>query len=107
MSLTITASLEDISGTANVGWAVFTLVGFGDTPPTVSRALISQLQVTAVANSSGAISQTILGNDVISPSGTSYLVEIFSSTGAPVWCARCSLTGSGSHALSSFTPLGN
>jgi hypothetical protein len=107
MSLTITASLEDLSGTANVGGATFTLVGYGNIPPKVSGALLSVLSITATANGSGAISQVILGNDVVSPSGTTYVVSVFSSTGAFVFTARYSLTGSGTLDLSTLTPLSN
>lgn len=105
MALTITCDLEDLTGTANVGWAVFTLVGFGSQPPRISGAIISTLSVTAVANGSGDISQVILGNDVITPSGTTYMVEIFSAAGAFISAARYSLTGTGSVDLSTLTPI--
>src|SRR5580700_2100810 len=100
MSLTITADLEDLSGSSNVGSAVFTLVGYGSNVPRISGAILSTLSVTAQANSSGDISQVIVGNDVITPSGTTYMVEVFSSAGSLVSAARYSLTGSGSVDLS-------
>jgi len=105
MSLTIIANLADLTGTANVGWAIFTLVGFGNTPPTISGSVISTLSVTALANGSGAISQVLLGNDVIRPAGTTYVVQIFSNTGALISSARYSLTGTGSLDLSTLTPI--
>lgn len=105
MALTITASLKDLTGIADVGSAVFTLVGFGRDVPRISGAIISTLSVTALADGSGDISQVIKGNDVITPSGTTYCVEVFSDSGAFVSSARYSLTGSGSVDLSTLTPL--
>lgn len=105
MSLTITASLEDLSGSANAGSAVFTLVGYANQPPRVSGGLIATLSVTALANGSGAISQVILGNDVITPAGTKYEVQVFSNSGAMISSAMYSLTGSGTVDLSTLSPL--
>lgn len=105
MSLTITANLVDLTNTANVGSAVFTLTGYGQTPPRISgTSLISTLSVTSIANGSGLISQVILGNDVITPAGTLYLVEFLSNTGAFISAAKYKLIGSGTVDLSTLTP---
>lgn len=105
MSLTITANLVDLTNTADVGSAVFTLVGYGSQPPRVSGSVIANLSVKATANGSGAISQVILGNDVITPGTTTYVVTVFDASGAQVWSNRYKFTGSGSVDLSTQTPL--
>ena len=106
MSLTITANLVDLTNTANVGKAIFTLLlPVANSQVTVSGAVISQLSVTSLANGSGAISQVILGNDVLTPAGTTYLVSVYAATGVLVWEARYKLTGTGSVDLSTLTPL--
>jgi hypothetical protein len=105
MSLTITANLKNLANTANVGWAVFTLVGYGNSQPEVSEAIIVGLTVKATADSNGAISQVILGNDVITPAGTSYTVAVYDSSGGLVAIARYRFTGSGTADLSTLTPL--
>lgn len=105
MSLTITANLKDITGANNIGSAIFTLVGFGNSMPTSAGAVLSTRGLTAPADGSGAISQTIVGNDVISPANTSYVVAIYSNTGAFIAKQRYSLTGAGTINLSTLTPL--
>ena len=105
MALTITADLEDLTGAANVGSAVFTLCGYGNQPPRISGAILSTVSITALANGSGVISQVIIGNDVITPSGTTYAVTVYSSTGAFISEGRYKLTGSGSVDLSTLTPI--
>jgi hypothetical protein len=106
MALTITASLVDLTNTANVGWAIFTLVGFGPTPPRVAgTSVIASTVLKSIANGSGVISQVVIGNDVITPSGTSYQVDIYSAVGSLISSARYSLTGSGTTDLSTLTPL--
>ncbi|SRR6266704_3158088 len=105
MSLTVTANLRDLANNNNVGWAVFTLVGYGPTQPSVSGAFICDVMLKASANGSGVISQVILGNDVITPAGTSYEVSIFASDGSLVAMARYKFTGSGTVDLSTLTPL--
>ena len=89
MALTVTANLIDLTGTDNIGWATFTLVGFGNTPPRVNgSSVISAFSVLAMANGSGAISQVLIGNDAITPSGTTYVVQIFSNAGSLISTAR-------------------
>jgi|SRR5215469_18275645 len=104
MSLTVTATLNNLAGSADVGYAVFTLVGYGNNVPRINGAVISVLSVKATANGSGLISQTIVGNDVITPAGTSYAVQIYSDSGALISTGRYTFTGSGSVDLSTLTP---
>lgn len=47
LSLTITANLKDLTGSANAGYAVFTLRGYGANVPRVSGAIISQVSLLA------------------------------------------------------------
>lgn len=105
MSLTVTANLKDLTNTANVGWAIFTLVGYGSDVPRISGAIIATPTLKVLADNTGAISQVILGNDVITPSGTSYTVAIFNSNGGFISAARYKFTGSGTVDLSTLTPL--
>jgi hypothetical protein len=106
MSLTITASQVDLSNSANIGYIIFTLVGFGSVPPRISgTSVICAAPIKAVANGSGAVSQTLLGNDAITPAGTSYQVDVYSSSGALISSGRYQFTGSGTIDLSSLTPL--
>jgi hypothetical protein len=106
LSLTVTATLVDPTGTDNAGWIVFELVGFGATPPRVAgTSCIAVTSIKAQANGSGAISQVLLGNDAITPSGTSYTVNIFSAAGSLLSSARYQFTGSGTVDLSTLTPL--
>lgn len=105
MALTITADLRTLANSNDIGWATFTLVGFGGNVPRISGALLSTVSILALANGSGVISQVILGNDAITPSGTTYYVEIFSDSGAFIAAGRYSLTGSGTVDLSTLTPL--
>jgi hypothetical protein len=105
LSLTITADLKDLTGSTNAGYAVFTLGGYGANVPRVSGAIISQVSLTAQANGAGAISQAVTGNDVITPAGTFYIVEIFSSVGGYISIAKYIFTGSGTVDLSTLTPL--
>ena len=112
--LTITANLQTISGVEDVGYATFTLVGFGDLIPTASEpagsgghidVVISTLSCKAMANTSGLISQVILGNDIITPPNTTYVVQIYSDLGAYISEGRYSLVGSGTVDLSTLTQI--
>ncbi|MFZ1974735.1 MAG: hypothetical protein WAU89_17950 [Candidatus Acidiferrales bacterium] len=108
MALTVTATLVDPTNTDNAGYIVFTLVGFQPTPPRISgTSCIAAAPIKAQANGSGAVSQVIIGNDVITPSGTLYQVDIYNASGALISSARYQFTGSGSVDLSSLTPLGS
>ena len=104
--LTITANLIDLTGTNDVGWVTFTLVGYGTNVPRIGGTCnITQPVIKALANGSGNISQVILGNDVITPTGTLYEVRVFSNVGSQISVAKYSLTGSGSKDLSVLTPI--
>lgn len=107
MSLTITATLVDPTNTDNAGYIIFTLVGFQPTPPRISgTSCIAAAPIKAQANGSGVVSQVLIGNDVITPSGTSYQVDIYSASGALISSARYQFTGSSTTDLSTLTPLG-
>jgi hypothetical protein len=114
MSLTITADLSTISGSEDAGYAVFTLVGFGDLVPTASEpagsgghieVILSTLSCKALANDVGLISQVLLGNDIITPPNTTYVVTIYSDLGGFISEGRYSLVGSGTKDLSTLTQI--
>jgi hypothetical protein len=91
MSVVITANLKDLLGIANPGSVRFELRGYS-TPPTVSGVCISNAAVIAVADGSGAISQTLLSNADISPSGTFYVATFYNALGAFVTTKKYTFT---------------
>lgn len=102
---TVTGTLQDLTGTANVGSIQFELVNFGANVPRVTgTGIIAQTSNTAVANGSGVFSVTLWGNDQITPSGTYYNVNFLSSSGFLIASVPYSITGTGGD-LSSLAPL--
>lgn len=102
---TITGTLQDLTGTANVGTVVFELVNFGTNVPRVSgTGILVQINNTAIANGSGVFSITLWGNDQITPSGTYYNVTFLTNAGAPVATLAYQFTGAGGD-LSTMAPL--
>jgi hypothetical protein len=105
MALTVTANLKNLTNASDVGWATFTLCGYGSDMPRTSGAVFGVTWFRAVADGSGVITLTIAGNDVVTPAGTVYMVEVFTSGGAVFWAKKYRLTGSGTVDLSTQSPL--
>jgi hypothetical protein len=106
--LTITCDLVDLTDSDNVGWVVFTLQNFGSSVPCASvspPAVLSSVSCKAMANSSGVVSQALIGNDQISPKNTNYLVSIFSNLGALISEGKYSFSGSGTVDLSTLVQI--
>jgi|HubBroStandDraft_6_1064221.scaffolds.fasta_scaffold291529_4 hypothetical protein len=103
--VTVIATLESIIGLGDSGTCIFRLGGFGASVPTVSGAVISTLIAKAVANSAGVISQALVGNDVISPPGTFYVVAFFNDQGGFISEGKYRFTGSGTQDLSTSVQL--
>jgi hypothetical protein len=106
--LTVTANLTELTGSVDEGWLTFILVGYATQPRVVGGCIIGEMSVSAHASISppnGQVSQAIIPNDAITPSGTSYMIEVFNGKGAMVSAGRYSLTGSGSVDLSDLIPL--
>jgi hypothetical protein len=98
----VTANLVDLTGVSNIGWAVITLVGYGSDIPRTAASIISVLSIKVLGSS---VSQNILGNDVISPAGTTYQIAIYSDQGAFISEQRYSITGSSTANLNMLTPV--
>lgn len=102
---TITGTLQDLTGTANVGSVQFKLGRFGSNIPRVAgTGILVQINNTATANNSGAFTATLWGNDQITPSGTCYNVTYLTSAGTPIMTVGYQFTGTGGD-LSSLSPL--
>lgn len=104
-TLYITANLSSLSGADDAASIVFTLTGYGNDMPRKTGAMISTASIVAQADDTGHVSQLIIGNDVITPAGTTYTVEILSDTGSYIAVGRYSLTGFGTVDLSTLTPI--
>lgn len=105
-SVTVTGSLQDLTGAANVGSVQIQLQNYGNNVPRVSgTSILVQLITTAVANGSGAFSVTVWGNDQITPNDTYYIVQFLDAAGAVIASIPYRFTGSGTVDLSSLTPL--
>jgi hypothetical protein len=105
--ITITANLQQVTGSIDAASAVFELVNFGSTVPRISgTCLILQISTKAVADGSGNISVTLWGNDVITPAGTYYTVTYYNESGGQVAKVPYQFVGSGSFDLSTLIPIG-
>ena len=105
--LVVTATLEDIFGIPYPeGTVIFQLENFGASMPTVSIGsyFMAPLRVIATADSGGLISTLIWGNDMITPSGTYYLVTFMSDKHLVTAQCKYYLTGLGTVDLSTLTP---
>lgn len=106
-AITVTGTLQDIFGTALTGaQIVFMLCGYGAQLPRVSgTSLLAKTAPIAVTpNGSGVFSQSLWGNDAITPSGTFYTVALLDEQGNTIQIACYKFTGSGSIDLSAQAP---
>jgi hypothetical protein len=113
--ITLTGTLKDIFSNNDQGASVaIQLVGYGSQVPriagTAMLAKTAPLQIVVPAN--GQFSQTIYGNDQITPLvgpyngfGTYYVVQVLDEFGNVIQANAYSLTGSGSQDISAMTPL--
>ena len=110
-AITLTATLQDIFGDAGGSVAnpvklCITLCGFGPALPRISgTSLLARVGPTYLESTNGSFSTLIWGNDVITPAGTYYSIEVLDAKGNVVQCAAYELTGSGTFDLSSLTPV--
>lgn len=106
--VTVTANLQQITGSLDAASATFELEGFGNSVPRVpGTTIIVQTATTAVADGSGNISVTLWGLDVITPAGCFYTVTFFNDQGGFVASlAYDAFIGSGTFDLSQVTPRG-
>lgn len=104
--VTITGTMEDLTGTANAGKLVWTLVNFGDFLPEISGTMVlAELSVTTQAASNGTFSQTLWGNYQLSPSNTFYQLAVIGADGTQVIVAAFQFNTAGSFDLSTLVPI--
>lgn len=106
--ITLTAQLDQITGNSDVLAALrITLVNYGTWIPRISgTSMIAKAQyVQKQTDPSNPVSITLWGNDVITPSGTFYCIEVIDSRNVVVQAGNYLLTGGGTQDLSNLTPL--
>jgi hypothetical protein len=91
-AITLTATLDDLTGAAagslaNPAKLRICLCGFGPTLPRISgTAMLAKVGPFDIFSTGGVISTLIWGNDVITPSGTYYSIEILDGEDNVVQC---------------------
>lgn len=113
MSITLTATAQDAFG-AVVGTAAnpsklrIALAGFGPQLPRIAgTSIIAKPGPIYLESTSGSFSTPILGNDVITPSGTYYDIALLDGRGNVLQAAAYQLIGSGTQDLSNLAPYLN
>ncbi|MGA9668394.1 MAG: hypothetical protein WBQ94_04255 [Terracidiphilus sp.] len=100
-NITLTATLEDLTGaaagsTASPAKLRITLCGFGPVLPEIAgTAMLARVGPFSIFSTGGAISTALWGNDQISPSGTYYSIEILDGEDNVVQCGAYVFTGPG------------
>jgi hypothetical protein len=106
-AITLTATLDDLVGaaagsTANPAKLRICLCGFGPVLPRIAgTAMLAKVGPFDLFSTGAAISTLIWGNDVITPSGTYYAIEILDGKDNVVQCGTYVFTGGGTQDLSS------
>jgi hypothetical protein len=109
--ITLTATLEDFTSaaagsTANPALLRISLCGFGAQIPCVAgTAVIARPGPFDIYSTGSPISQTIFGNDVITPAGTFYTIEVIDGDGNVVQCDAYIFNGTQTIDLSNATPI--
>lgn len=107
---TLTATLDTLTGvaagsTANPAKLRICLCGFTSFLPRIAgTAMVAATGPTDFYSTGSAISETLWGNDQITPGSTFYSIEILDGEDNVVQCGAYILTGSGGD-LSSLTPI--
>lgn len=105
MAITVTLNLSDYTPLSSGGCVKFDLVGQGNDTPRTTDAMLTSATVKATADADGMVSQVLIGNDDIVPSGTSYQLTAFNNEGGWVFTKRYCLKGGGTVDLSTLTEL--
>lgn len=98
--ITLTATLDDISGAAagtaaNPSKMIIALAGYGPTlPRIVGTAMIAKTGPFAVYSTGGQISIQLWGNDALFPAGTYYAITILDGDDNVVQCGAYQFVGS-------------
>lgn len=102
---TLTGLLQNIVGAPIIGARVrVTLCNFGLSDPTIpGTSIMAEIEKILAPDDTGVVDEDFWGNDVISPTGTFYLVEIIDSRRNIVWAQNFQFNGGGGD-LSTMTP---
>jgi hypothetical protein len=109
-TFTLTATLEDITGqpagsTANPAKLLIQLCNHGLYLPAIAGDN-NQTEISKeFLSTGGQIAVPLWGNDLINPAGTYYAITVIDGLGRVVQCAAYLITGSGTHDLSTLTPI--
>jgi hypothetical protein len=112
-AITLTATLQDIFGgvqgaTGYPSRICITLAGYGQVlPRIIGTSMLARVGPTYLTSSTGSFSTLLYGNDVISPGGTYYAIEILDEDGNVVQSDGYEITGSGTQDLSDLNPILN
>lgn len=99
--ITLNATFNSPSGDTGAGSElVIVLAGYGNATPTIMGSSILAPIVQPVPFVDGSISQPIYGNDVITPSGTYYMIQFKDPNGNAVAANNYKLLGTGNLDLS-------
>lgn len=108
LTATITGTLQDATGAiVPNGVITATLANYGNNVPTVqsgNTAIVVQPVVSVVAASDGTFSFTLYGNDVITPSGTVYVLSFANANRSSVGTASYSFHSNNTYNLNSYAP---
>jgi hypothetical protein len=105
--ITLTATLQDLSGIADVGSAlIITLCGFGQSLPRIAgTSMLARIGPRKYTFATGIASIPLWGNDVIAPSNTYYSVAVMDDKNNVVQCGAYKFTGTGTQDLSTATQI--
>ena len=104
--IAVYGNLQDIFGNSDTnGSIVFQLCGYGGQLPRISgTTLLARTAPISIACPAGSFSTTIWGNDVITPAGTFYAVQVLDSNNNVILTGAYQFTGSGTVDLSTIAP---
>lgn len=105
--ITFTATIKNILSVNAVGARLkITLAGYdNDVPEIPGYYLLGEVSEDLEATTDGIVNTPLWGNDVISPLGTFYLVQVFDGQGNCIAAGEYRITGAGTVDLSTLAPL--
>ena len=104
--VTVNVTVNTIAGSAAAAAKVIvTLAGYGSQiPELVNGAILGQVKQSFIVPVSGQLSFQVWGNDVISPGGTFYCVQLLDPKGNVIAATNYLLVGGGALNLSALLP---
>lgn len=105
--ITFTATVKNILGAIAAGARVkITLAGYDNEVPEIpGYYLLGEASEDIDVDAAGVVNTPLWGNDVITPLGTFYLIQVFDGNGNCIAAGEYRITGSGTQDLASLTPL--